>query len=83
MFFLSQSWTNERVENEMDLVESTVKSLRSLAKERRDRYVEVTFSFVLQFSALFSLYMWKTGTFFWVDKEKSLINEDKKSSYGN
>ncbi|XP_057426797.1 valine--tRNA ligase, mitochondrial 1 isoform X2 [Lotus japonicus] len=32
-----ESWNNEKVENEMDLVESTVKSLRSLAKERRDR----------------------------------------------
>ncbi|CAL0305995.1 unnamed protein product [Lupinus luteus] len=32
-----ESWNNERVENEMDLLESTVKSLRSLAKERRDR----------------------------------------------
>ncbi|KAK7280006.1 hypothetical protein RJT34_25068 [Clitoria ternatea] len=32
-----ESWNNERVENEMDLIESAVKSLRSLAKERRDR----------------------------------------------
>ncbi|XP_027367579.1 valine--tRNA ligase, mitochondrial 1 isoform X3 [Abrus precatorius] len=32
-----ESWNNEKVENEMDLIESTVKSLRSLAKERRDR----------------------------------------------
>ncbi|WJX89984.1 Valine--tRNA ligase, mitochondrial 1 [Trifolium repens] len=32
-----ESWNNERAEKEMDLVESTVKSLRSLAKERRDR----------------------------------------------
>lgn len=32
-----ESWNNEVVENEMDLLESTVKSLRSLAKERRDR----------------------------------------------
>ena len=31
----------------MELVESTVKSLRSLAKERRDRYVEATFDFIL------------------------------------
>jgi len=33
------------VENEMEIIESTVKSLRSLAKEKRDRYVEATFSF--------------------------------------
>lgn len=32
-----ESWNNEKVENEMDLIESTVKSIRSLAKERRDR----------------------------------------------
>ncbi|WJX14592.1 Valine--tRNA ligase, mitochondrial 1 [Trifolium repens] len=32
-----ESWNNEKVESEMDLIESTVKSLRSLAKERRDR----------------------------------------------
>ncbi|GAU15479.1 hypothetical protein TSUD_45160 [Trifolium subterraneum] len=32
-----ENWNNERVEKEMDLIESTVKSLRSLAKERRDR----------------------------------------------
>lgn len=47
LYFQSQGWNNERVENEMDLVESTVKSLRSLAKERRDRYEEATFSFLL------------------------------------
>lgn len=33
----TESWNNESVENEMDLIESTVKSIRSLAKERRDR----------------------------------------------
>ncbi|XP_045833179.1 valine--tRNA ligase, mitochondrial 1-like [Trifolium pratense] len=32
-----ESWNNEEVESEMDVIESTVKSLRSLAKERRDR----------------------------------------------
>ncbi|MED6132273.1 Valine--tRNA ligase, mitochondrial 1 [Stylosanthes scabra] len=32
-----EGWNNEKVENDMDLVESTVKSLRSLAKESRDR----------------------------------------------
>ncbi|XP_030936958.1 valine--tRNA ligase, mitochondrial 1-like isoform X2 [Quercus lobata] len=32
-----ECWTNERVEYEMDLVDSTVKSLRSLANERRER----------------------------------------------
>ncbi|KAL2602000.1 hypothetical protein AAZV13_10G201000 [Glycine max] len=32
-----EGWNNERVENEMDIIESTVKSLRSLAKESRDR----------------------------------------------
>ncbi|KAK9292131.1 hypothetical protein L1049_020089 [Liquidambar formosana] len=32
-----EGWKNERVEYEMDLVESAVKSLRSLAKERRER----------------------------------------------
>ncbi|XP_021824679.1 valine--tRNA ligase, mitochondrial 1-like isoform X1 [Prunus avium] len=30
-------WTNERVESEMNLIESLVKSLRSLAKESRER----------------------------------------------
>ncbi|KAL1291935.1 valine--tRNA ligase, mitochondrial 1 isoform X1 [Arachis ipaensis] len=33
----TEGWNNETVENDMDLVESTVKSLRSLAKESRDR----------------------------------------------
>ena len=43
-FFLPlQSWTNERVEYEMDLVESTVRSLRSLraellAKQKNERF---------------------------------------------
>ncbi|KAI5400571.1 valine--tRNA ligase, mitochondrial 1 [Lathyrus oleraceus] len=32
-----EGWNNERVESEMYLIEATVKSLRSLAKERRDR----------------------------------------------
>ncbi|GMY07076.1 valine--tRNA ligase, mitochondrial 1 isoform X2 [Fagus crenata] len=32
-----ECWTNERVETEMDLVDSAVKSLRSLANERRER----------------------------------------------
>ncbi|KAK6916154.1 Aminoacyl-tRNA synthetase, class Ia [Dillenia turbinata] len=32
-----EKWTNEKVEYEMDLVESAVKSLRSLAKESRER----------------------------------------------
>ncbi|XP_058769758.1 valine--tRNA ligase, mitochondrial 1-like [Vicia villosa] len=32
-----EGWNNEKVESEMYLIESTVKSLRSLAKERRDR----------------------------------------------
>ncbi|KAI4347497.1 hypothetical protein L6164_008307 [Bauhinia variegata] len=32
-----ECWDNEKVENEMDLLESVVKSLRSLANERRDR----------------------------------------------
>ncbi|KAM3731454.1 hypothetical protein ACB098_12G164500 [Castanea mollissima] len=32
-----ECWKNERVEYEMDLVDSTVKSLRSLANERRER----------------------------------------------
>ncbi|XP_028756346.1 valine--tRNA ligase, mitochondrial 1 [Neltuma alba] len=32
-----ECWNNEVVENAMDLVESVVKSLRSLANERRDR----------------------------------------------
>lgn len=36
-FFLFQSWTNERVESEMQLIDSAVKSLRSLAKESRER----------------------------------------------
>ena len=30
----------------MDIIESTVKSLRSLAKESRDRYVLATFAFL-------------------------------------
>ncbi|KAI5332288.1 hypothetical protein L3X38_022417 [Prunus dulcis] len=32
-----ECWTNERVESEMNLIESIVKSLRSLAKENRER----------------------------------------------
>ncbi|XP_024028630.1 valine--tRNA ligase, mitochondrial 1 [Morus notabilis] len=32
-----EGWTNERVEYEMDLIEAAVKSLRSLAKESRER----------------------------------------------
>ncbi|WVY97592.1 hypothetical protein V8G54_029743 [Vigna mungo] len=32
-----EGWNNETVENEMDIIESTIKSLRSLAKEKRDR----------------------------------------------
>ncbi|KAG7982619.1 hypothetical protein I3843_04G062200 [Carya illinoinensis] len=32
-----ECWTNERVEYEMDLIDSVVKSLRSLANERRER----------------------------------------------
>ncbi|BFG23275.1 hypothetical protein CerSpe_095490 [Prunus speciosa] len=32
-----ERWTNERVESEMNLVDSVVKSLRSLAKESRER----------------------------------------------
>ena len=32
--FQSQDWTNETVEYEMDLVDSAVKSLRSLSNER-------------------------------------------------
>ncbi|KAJ7957264.1 Valine--tRNA ligase [Quillaja saponaria] len=32
-----ECWTNEKVENEMDLVESSVRNLRSLAKETRGR----------------------------------------------
>ena len=40
IFMLSQGWTNETVEYEMDLVDSAVKSLRSLANERRERYME-------------------------------------------
>lgn len=35
LFF--QGWTNETVEYEMDLIEAAVKSLRSLAKESRER----------------------------------------------
>lgn len=34
-----QEWTNEDVENEMDLIVSAVRSLRSLAKESRERFV--------------------------------------------
>ncbi|KAM1035065.1 hypothetical protein ACFX1X_038821 [Malus domestica] len=33
-----ECWTNKRVESEMNLVESVVKSLRSLAKESRERH---------------------------------------------
>ena len=33
-----QRWTNERAETEMNLIDSVVKSLRSLAKESRERY---------------------------------------------
>jgi len=40
IFMLSQGWTNETVEYEMDLVDTAVKSLRSLANERRERYME-------------------------------------------
>jgi len=29
----------------MEIIESTIKSLRSLAKEKRDRYVEATYAF--------------------------------------
>ena len=43
MILLSQCWTNERVETEMDLVDSAVKSLRSLANERRERYLNQSF----------------------------------------
>ncbi|KAF4384717.1 hypothetical protein F8388_004024 [Cannabis sativa] len=32
-----EDWTNERVEYEMDVIENSVKSLRSLAKESRER----------------------------------------------
>ncbi|XP_057951719.1 valine--tRNA ligase, mitochondrial 1 [Malania oleifera] len=32
-----ECWTNERIEHDMDLLEAAVKSLRSLAKERRER----------------------------------------------
>nr|XP_028953024.1 valine--tRNA ligase, mitochondrial 1-like isoform X2 [Malus domestica] len=35
--YTAQCWTNERVESEMNLVETVVKSLRSLAKESRER----------------------------------------------
>ncbi|KAK9992988.1 hypothetical protein SO802_022691 [Lithocarpus litseifolius] len=34
-----ECWANERVEYEMDLVDSAVKSLRSLANERRERLI--------------------------------------------
>lgn len=47
VIFQSQCWNNEKAENAMDVVESVVKSLRSLANERRDRYVEATFVFIL------------------------------------
>ena len=50
IFFPLQSWTNERVEYEMDLVESTVRSLRSLraellAKQKNERFICEGFSF--------------------------------------
>ncbi|GAU21644.1 hypothetical protein TSUD_251270 [Trifolium subterraneum] len=35
---ITRNWNNERVEKAMDLIESTVKSIRSLAKERRDSF---------------------------------------------
>lgn len=40
----------------MDIIESTIKSLRSLAKEKRDRYVEATsaFSKLQVFCSVFS-----------------------------
>uniref|UniRef100_K7N3M6 valine--tRNA ligase n=1 Tax=Glycine max TaxID=3847 RepID=K7N3M6_SOYBN len=41
-----EGWNNEKVENDMDIIESTVKSLRSLAKESCDS---------LRFSALLCL----------------------------
>ena len=43
IFMLSQGWTNETVEYEMDLVDSAVKSLRSLSNERWERYMESIF----------------------------------------
>ena len=48
VFMLSQGWRNKRVEYDMDLVDSTVKSLRSLANERRERYVESNFFFLIK-----------------------------------
>ena len=45
VFMLSQGWRNKRVEYDMDLVDFVVKSLRSLANERRERYVESNFFF--------------------------------------
>lgn len=46
MVLLFQCWKNERVEYEMDLIDSAVKSLRSLANERRERYLELIFIFL-------------------------------------
>ncbi|XP_048325776.1 valine--tRNA ligase, mitochondrial 1 isoform X1 [Ziziphus jujuba] len=46
-----ESWTNERVESEMQLIDSAVKSLRSLAKESRERraaYVQCRTDSVLE-----------------------------------
>ena len=45
VFMLSQGWRNKRVEYDMDLVDSTVKSLRSLANERCETYMESIFFF--------------------------------------
>ena len=48
VFMLSQGWRNKRVEYDMDLVDSTVKSLRSLANERCERYMESIFFFLIK-----------------------------------
>ena len=51
--FQSQGWTNEIVEYEIDLVDSTVKSLRSLSNERWERYMESIFKKRILFHLFF------------------------------
>ena len=75
IFMLSQGWTNETVEYEMDLVDTAVKSLRSLANERRERYMESIlkkkFLFICFFGSAFVCSL--TPFFFYFYKKKRKV----------